>query len=126
MPAEITLLVTHVIIAFTLSGLVSGVLSTMFKRLAKFKGRELTGNEKFFVTVAVSIIVSFGYTMFYAELPLNESIAVFIILALSPSAFYEVFVDKGQTKYIELEEKPVLILDSESIKVEFENEKEGN
>lgn len=111
MPKEISLLVAHVATAFLLSGLLSGVLSSVFKRASAVKGRELTGNEKFIITIIVSVVISFGYTMYYAQLPLVESVAVFIILVLGPSAFYEVFIDKGQNQN-------VTVIDNETGKIE--------
>lgn len=96
MSAEIPIkLVTHLLIAIIISGLISGSLSTVFKRL-EAGGKPVSGNGKLAVTLIVSMIISFGYTMYYSGLPISESVAIFVMVAFGPQALYEVIsIKKG-------------------------------
>lgn len=112
---NIELLTRHIMIAVALSAVISGTLKSVFARIERnFPNSKLTGNRKFLVTILISVLVSFGYTQYYAQLPTAESVAIFVLVALGPSAFYEVFLNSDKVD----ESTSTIDIDGNKIKLE--------
>lgn len=85
------LFIQHVILAVILSALISSALEWIKGRLKK----ELTGTQWTLISIVVTLIVGFGYTMYYEQLPLHEAVAIVVIIVLGAQGFYQVVIDKG-------------------------------
>lgn len=88
------LFMQHVIMAGVLSVLTATGIETVKSRL-KSNGIELNGSRVFIVSILVSLIVSFGYTMFYENMVIKDAIAVYVIVVLGAQGFYQTIIDKG-------------------------------
>ena len=83
----------HVLLAVVLATLISGVLEVIKERLGK---REifLTGTKWLVLSLVVSAVIAFGYTLYYEQLPIDQSVAIFAIVVLGPQVFYKAVIDK--------------------------------
>lgn len=89
------LLQTHLLLAITLSALVTVGIETVKVRGAKL-GFKLSGWSWFAVSVLVSVVVAYGFTVYYMKLPTSEAVMVYVIMVLGAQGFYAVLFDKGK------------------------------
>lgn len=84
---------THLLLAITLSALVTVAIETVKVRGAKL-GFKLSGWSWFAVSVVVSVVVAYGFTVYYMKLPTSEAVMVYAIMVLGAQGFYAVLFDK--------------------------------
>ena len=90
-------LIQHITLALFLSALVSVAIQTVKLRLKK-ANVTLKGNTWFATSVFISMIVAWGYTMYYNQLPFIESVMVYCIMVFGAQGFYDVLLDKNGEK----------------------------
>ena len=87
------LLKEHILYALIVSALISASLEVVKERLQKWLGVELSGVKWFIISILVSGVTGFGYTIYYEHLPLDQSIAIMVIVVLGVQVFYKVIFD---------------------------------
>lgn len=87
------LFMQHVVLAVFLSALISSTLEWIKGRMTA----ELSGKTWMVISFVVTLVVGLGYTMYYAKMPLDEAIAVVVIIVFGAQGFYQVFVDNRKT-----------------------------
>lgn len=102
------LLLQHVTLATILSILTSVAIETVKTRLKK---QEITlqGKTWFIVSVLISLLIGIGYTVYYAQLPIDQALLVWLIMVFGAQGFYDVLLDKDkpthEKTYNELNER---------------------
>ena len=83
-----------IIASILISGLMSSAIET-FKNRLEAQEIKFGGNTWFFISILISLIVSFGITMYFQGLNVQDSIAVYLVVVFGAQGFYQVVIDKG-------------------------------
>ena len=87
------LFIQHVVLAAFLSALISSTLEWIKGRMTA----KLSGKVWMAISFIVTLVVGLGYTMYYAQMPLDEAIAIVVIIVFGAQGFYQVVVDNRKT-----------------------------
>lgn len=79
----------HIILALLIAGLISSAINNI-KFVATNYGFKLEGMKLFVLSILISMIISFGYTTYYAMLSPTESILVYAIVVFGAQGFHQV------------------------------------
>lgn len=91
-------LLGHVAIALVISALVSVAIETFKDNLTLFTDKELSGRTYFLLSIILSLVVSFGYTMYYQGFDLAEATAIYTIVVLGAQGFHQVLLDDKENE----------------------------
>lgn len=88
------LLKVHILYALIVSALISGSLEVVKERLQKWLNVQLSGGKWFVISIVVSGVIGFGYTLYYEHLPVDQAVAIMVIVVLGVQVFYKVIFDR--------------------------------
>lgn len=88
-------LIQDTLLAIVLSGLVAVAIETVKTRLQK-ANINLKGGTWFSLSILISILVAYGFIVYYQQLPIEQAIMIYFIMIFGAQGFYTVILDKDK------------------------------
>jgi uncharacterized membrane protein YfcA len=88
-------LIQDTLLAIVLSGLVAVAIETVKTRLKK-ANINLKGGIWFSLSILISVLVAYGFIVYYQQLPIEQAIMIYFIMVFGAQGFYTVILDKDK------------------------------